>query len=120
MGKIQLFNEENTVENLVRDILSMQLGWKFITRENLPRKEIEVLVETDLSDAIKKLNPEILDVPDRVDEIIYKLNSVIFSVNDIGLIKTNEEFSKWIKNEQSMPYGPGGQHIPIKIIEVCK
>ena len=112
-----MFNEENSVENLIRDILSEDLGWKFLPRENLSRKESEVLVEDILSETIKKLNPDIVSVPDRIDEIIYKLNSVIFSVNEVGLIKANEEFSRWIKNEQSMPYGPGGQHVPIKLID---
>jgi type I restriction enzyme, R subunit len=112
-----LFNEENTVEDLVRDILSSKLGWNFIPREKINRKETDVLVESILSNAIKKLNPEISSISDRIDEIIYKLNAIIFSVNDVGLITANEEFSKWIKNEQSMPYGPNAQHVPIKLID---
>jgi len=112
-----LFNEENTVENLVRDILGKQLGWKFISRDSIPREEKEVLVETILSDSIKKFNNEVNEVSDRVDEIIHKLNSIIFSVREVGLVKANEEFSKWIKNEQTMPYGQNGQHIPIKLID---
>jgi len=52
---IKLFNEENTVENLVRDILTVQLDWKFIPRESIPREEKEVLVESILIDSIKKI-----------------------------------------------------------------
>ena len=89
----------------------------FLPRDSILREEKEVLVETILADSIKKFNKEVNDVPDRTDEIIYKLNSIIFSVREIGLIKANEEFSKWIKNEQSMPYGPDGQHIPITLID---
>ena len=111
-----MFNEENTVENLVRDIL-ISLDWQFISREKLPRVEADVLVETQLSNMIKTLNPSISNVDDRIEEIIYKLNSIIFSVHDVGLIKANEDFSKWLKGEQTMPYGKNGEYIPIKLID---
>ena len=112
-----MFNEENTVENLVKDILTQESGWNFISRDKLVRKESDILVEDLLSQALQKFNPDIMKVSDRVDEILYKLNSIIFSVHDVGLIKANEEFSKWLKGEQSMPYGTNNQDIPIKIID---
>ena len=112
-----MFNEENTVENLVKDILKKELNWIFIERNELLRKENQVLVESILSNYIKKLNPTTEKIPDRIDEIIYKLDSIIFSVHEVGLIKANEEFTKWLKGEQSMPYGNNGEHIPIKLID---
>ena len=112
-----MFNEENTVENLIRDMLSDELNWVFVSRENIQRKENEVLVENLLKSSLQKLNPSIKEHFDRIDEIIYKLNTIIFSVHDVGLIKANEEFSKWLKNEQSMPYGKNGEHIQIKLID---
>ena len=112
-----MFNEENTVENLVKDTISENLGWKFISRDELPRTEKDVYVESILSKKIKELNPAVAQVPDRIDEILYNLQSIIFSVHDIGLIRANEEFSKWLKGEQSLPYGENGQHIPIRLID---
>ena len=112
-----MFNEENTVEHLVRDILTNQLNWKFISRENLDRKESQVIVENILSKNIENLNPEITLDSGRLDEVLYKLTSIIFSVNDVGLIKANEEFSQWLKGEKTMPYGTNNQHIPIKLID---
>ena len=115
-----MFNEENTVENLVRDILSTQLEWKFIPRDELHRQENEVLVENLLVEKLKKLNPSLLNTSDRINEIIYKLEAIIHSVRDVGLIKANEEFSKWLKGEQSMPYGENSEYIPIKLIDFDK
>jgi len=112
-----LFNEENTVENLVKDIVSQKLGWRFIPREKLSRVEKDVFVESILSEKIKEFNPVVSQELDRLDEILYKLQSIIYSVHDVGLIKANEEFSKWLKNEQSMPYGKNGEHMPIKLID---
>lgn len=114
---INLFNEENTVENLVGDILSQKLGWRFIPNNELERTENDVFVESILSEKLKTLNGAINQVPDRIDELLYKLHSIIHSVHDVGLIKSNEEFTKWLKGEQSMPYGENGQHIPINLID---
>lgn len=114
---IKLFNEENTVENLVRDVLSQKLGWKFVSSNELTRSENDIFVEPILSEKIKHLNQAVKQVPDRVEEILYKLQSIILSVREAGLIKSNEEFSKWLKGEQSLPYGENGQHIPIKLID---
>ncbi len=112
-----MFNEENTVEDLVKDIISTQLDWKFIPRDELQRKETEVFIEETLTNSLKKLNPVLKQSPDKIDEILYKLNSIVYSVNDVGLIKANEDFTKWLKGEQSMPYGSNGQHIPIILID---
>lgn len=112
-----MFNEENTVENLVRDILSQKLGWRFVSNSELARSEKDVFVESMLSEKLKELNPAVRQVPDRVEEILHKLRSIILSVRDTGLIKSNEEFSKWLKGEQSLPYGENGQHIPIRLID---
>ena len=55
-----MFNEENTVEDLVKNIISEELGWKFIPREALQRKEKGVFVESFLRDALVKFNPSLL------------------------------------------------------------
>ena len=44
-----------------------------LPQQEIPRKESDVLVEQFLSDAIKKFNIDIMNIPDRIDEIIYKL-----------------------------------------------
>jgi len=111
-----VFNEQNTVENYIRDLL-VKMGWKFIAREHLPRAEQDVLVEEHLRQALIKLNPEIKERPERADEILYKLRAIIISVRGTGIVKTNEEFTKWIRNEKTMPFGENGEHTSVKLID---
>ena len=114
---IKLFNEENAIENLVRDVLSQGLGWRFVPNHKLDRSEKDVFVESILVEKLQELNPAVRQRSDRVGEIIYKLESIIFTVHDTGLVRSNEEFSKWLKGEQSLPYGENNRHIPIRIID---
>ena len=111
-----MFNEENVVENRFRDSLVEQ-GWKFIEPKKLPRQENDILVEDYVKEALVKLNPEIKKNPELAEEVLYKLRAIIISVRGTGLVKTNEEFSKWIKNQKTMPFGDNGEHTSIKLID---
>jgi len=111
-----VFNEENSVENFVRDLLT-NIGWKFVPRSELNRAESDVLVEENLVNALIRLNPLIAENPGRADEIIYKLRAIFISVRGSGLVKANEEFSRWLKNEKTMPFGERGEHVSIKLID---
>jgi len=111
-----MFNEQNTVENYIKDLLT-KMGWKFVPRENLPRKEQDVLVEEYVKDALIKLNPEIAEKPERADDVLYKLRAIIISCRGTGIVRTNEELSKWIKNEKTLPFGENGEHTSVKIID---
>ena len=33
------------------------------------------------------------------------------------MVRANEEFSKWIRGEMSLPFGKNNQHVPIKLID---
>src|SRR3989339_845895 len=111
-----VFNEQNTVEDYIKDLL-VKMGWKFIPREKLPRQEQEVLVEEHVKNTLIKLNPEIAEKPERADEILYKLRAIIISVRGTGIVKTNEEFSKWLRNEKTMPFGENGEHTTVRLID---
>ena len=50
-----MFNEENSVENLVRDLL-INMKWDFVPRHELPRHETDVLVEEHLINSLIKLH----------------------------------------------------------------
>ena len=52
------FNEENTVENYIKDLL-VPLGWKFVSFYDLKRQESDVLVEESVKNALIRLNSEI-------------------------------------------------------------
>jgi type I restriction enzyme, R subunit len=131
------FNEANTVEAFVRDLLCggithhtavgpglarrsgqiSGLGWHYLSHENLPRQPQEALVEDHLSEALIRLNPTIAKQPDRVDDVLYRLRAIIMGVRSDGLVKANEEFAVWLTGEKSMPFGENGEHVTIKLID---
>jgi len=110
------FNEANTVEAFIRDLLK-SIGWTFVDRDTLPRQQQDVLVESDLREALVRLNPTIAERPERADEVLYRLRAAIMTVRDTGLVKANEEFAAWLLGERSMPFGENGEHVTIRLID---
>jgi type I restriction enzyme R subunit len=134
-----MFNESNTVEAYLYDLLSgptkpfaanvvqepeshygrahKGLGWRRIASADFPRQAQEVLVEKWVREALTRLNPEIAAQPDRADEVLYKLRAIILSVRTDGLIRANEEMTAWLRGERSMPFGQNNEHVPVRLID---
>lgn len=68
--------------------------------QEIERGVNEVLVEPELKESLIRLNPEIALRNELVDEDIYKLRAVLITVNQVGLVKANEEFFKWLTGEK--------------------
>jgi type I restriction enzyme R subunit len=126
------FTELNSVEhyiihqisgvNLNTNTVSATLGdysvqWQYQSPEQLGRGVNEVLVESVLVEVLIRLNPEIEANPNLADEVIHKLRAILISVNQIGLVKANEEFFAWMTGEKTMPFGENNRHVPIKLID---
>jgi type I restriction enzyme R subunit len=126
------FTELNSVEHyIIHQISGVNLNadkvaspnagygflWQYQSAEELPRGVNEVLVETELKAALLRLNPEIAEQPERADEVIYKLRAILISVNQIGLVKANEEFFKWLTGEKTMPFGDNNRHVPVRLLD---
>jgi len=131
------FTEASTVECLVRDLLCggvnrhttaahglarhtgkiAGLGWHFLASVTIPRQPQDVLIETWVREALIRLNPEIAAVPDRADEVLYKLRAIVLAVRSDGLIKANEEMTAWLRGDRSMPFGPNHEHTTIRLID---
>lgn len=94
------------------------LQWQYQSPEQLDRGVNEVLVESELVDALVRLNPEIEANPNLADEVIHKLRAILISVNQIGLVKANEEFFAWMTGEKTMPFGENNRHVPVKLIDL--
>ena len=107
------FNEENTIEQMIISTLKGN-GWKYIPADELPRMNSDVLVESMVKEALIRLNPAIAAEPSRADEVIYKLRTLILSVQPHDLITKNEEFEKKIFEENSYPFGENGRMTPIR------
>lgn len=134
-----MFNESNTVEAYLYDLLSgpaksipanvvhepqatygrsqKGIGWRRIASTDFPRQHQDVLVEPWVREALIRLNPEIAARPDRADEVLYKLRAIVLSVRSDGLIRTNEEMMAWLKGERSMPFGQNNEHVTVRLID---
>lgn len=112
-----MFNELNSVENFVRDILTGQLDWEYIPAKELNRSITDALLVDDLTDALKRLNPEVAARPDYADEVLYKLQAILLSVHSDGLVRANEAFAAWLTGDKSMPFGENNQHVPVRLID---
>jgi type I restriction enzyme, R subunit len=104
---------EQDFEKLVIESIS-QCGWNYIPAEELPRDHSDVMVEPMVREALIRLNPEIAEEPERADEVIYKLRSVILSVQPHNLITQNELFKKMIFETNTYPFGKDGRAVPIR------
>ncbi len=127
------FNELNSVEHYIinqltgvnlntnevsDDISAYGPTWKFKSAQDLQRSVNEVLLEQDLKNALIQLNSEIALNPDLADEVIYKLRAILISVNQVGLVRANEEFFKWLNGDKTMPFGDNNRHVPIRLIDL--
>jgi len=108
-----LFNEDNTIEQMVLTSLKNN-GWKCIPAEELQREYSDVMVETMVKEALIRLNPEIAEEPSRADEVIYKLRTLILTVQPHNLVTQNEMFKKMVFEENSYPFGKDGRMVPIR------
>ena len=138
------FTESNTVEQMILDAASGLAGalrhtaqqnlslyrkdsgstplarWTYMPYDQVPRQPAEVMVESWLRVALIKLNPEIAAQPDRADEVIYNLRAILLSVQADGLVRANENFMAWLRGEKTMPFGPNGEHVPVRLVDTVE
>ncbi|MEC1781867.1 type I restriction endonuclease subunit R [Schinkia azotoformans] len=107
-----MFTENDFEEMLIEKI--SKNGWKYVASDELPRQHSDVMVETMVREALIRLNPEIAEDPSRADEVIYKLRTIILSVQPHNLVTQNEVFKKMVFEENSYPFGEDGRMIPIR------
>lgn len=107
----------NSIDNVAETQKTYGVQWEYKSAETLNRGVNEVLVESELKESLVRLNPEILSSPELADEVIYKLRAILISVNQVGLVKANEEFFKWLTGEKTMPFGENNRHVPVRLID---
>jgi hypothetical protein len=67
-----------------------------------------------------ELLPEIAAQPDRAAEVIYNLRACILSVQADGLVRANENFMAWLRGEKTMPFGPHGEHVSVRLVDAAE
>jgi type I restriction enzyme R subunit len=133
------FTESNTVEQMILEavgrtlpstvedfptfgteppsIVPRPVRWDYTFGPNLPRQNGDIMVEAWLREALVRLNPEIAEQPERADEVIYALRAILLTVQGDGLVRANENFMSWLRGEKTMPFGPNGQHVTVRLVD---
>ena len=136
------FTESNTIEQMILDAVTQHGGrgalslrevspgfgeslgrelrpahWDYLPAAQLARQVGDVMVEPWVREALVRLNPEIAAQPDRADEVIYNLRACILSVQADGLVRANENFMAWLRGEKTMPFGPHGEHVTVRLVD---
>ncbi len=135
------FNESNTIEQMILDAVAARIAmpsvvhekplgygdslgnefrparWEYAPGPQLPRQRSDVMVEIWVREALIRLNPEIAAQPNRADEVIYNLRAILLSVQADGLVRANENFMAWLRAEKTMPFGPNGEHVTVRLVD---
>ena len=62
----------------------MAVGYGRSRGKELKRSEEDVLIASDIRQALIALNPHIADEPERVDEVLYKLQALLVSAEAVA------------------------------------
>jgi type I restriction enzyme R subunit len=111
------YNEANTVRDFVRNLVKSD-DIQFVPGRSLRRRPDEVMLEAQVRAALIRLNPAIEANPRLTDDVIYHLRAVILSArHSPNPVVANEEFTAWLTGQKSMPFGPAGEHVTVRLID---
>jgi len=116
MSAIEKTLNEKVVQMGVASHIS-KLGWQFAEDETLGRPFESVFLQDDLILSLEKLNPEIVKVRSRADEVLAKLRAVLLGVRNDGLVASNEEFVGWICGRRTIKYIGTDQDVQVRVID---
>lgn len=112
--------EEAAVQTAIVDRLSQDdLGWLPATGGAPPRQLDGVLLEDEIVAALTKLNPLVREQPERVEEVLPKLRSVLLAAADDGLVRANEEMVAWLRGHKTVRFNgrPADDFVPVRLID---
>ncbi|MGW1284639.1 type I restriction endonuclease subunit R [Streptomyces sp. NPDC001118] len=113
-----MFSERDTVQAFVTDRLTALPDLAWVCQGTQPdRTEQDVLIESELRDALIRLNPPIAADPELADEVLYRLTALIRSARGEGVVKANEDFRSWLLGERSMPFGPDHEYVNVQLVD---
>ena len=109
---------ESTVQDaLVARLTQPDLGWTFVDPDDLPRELEDVILESEVVAALKRLNPEIASHPERVDEVMPQIRATLRTVTNDGLLATNEQMVAWLCGRKTVSYTGETDFLPVRLID---
>ncbi len=104
------YTEVSVVEKPIIDWLQ-HLGWTYVAPDKLNRDAEEPFDLPILEEAIRRLNPAVIQSDTDVDNVINHLRRVSNDING------NREFFDWIKGEKSIVLNPGEKAQVVRLID---
>lgn len=111
------FGEESTVQRLVVETLA-GVGWEHVPASELGRASDDVLIEQDLVDALVRLNPAIAERPERADEVLPLLRSLLLSAATDGVVQTNEQMVGWLRGNRTVRFVGTDDYVPVRLVDL--
>ena len=104
------YTEFKTVEKPIIDWL-VELGWEYISPEELRRESDEPFDLPTLSDAIRRLNTAIVQDNEDMEKVVNQLRRMSNDING------NREFFEWLKGERSIVLWPGKKAETVRLTD---
>jgi len=112
------FTEANTIQAAVIARLSKaDMGWQLAVPDQLVREDLSAFVESDIADALTRLNPVIAKDPDRVDQVLPALRATVLSAIEDGLVAANERMMGWLRGTQAVQFVGEPAPVPVRLID---
>ena len=108
--------EHNSVQQPLVDEL-VRLGWSYFPGKSLDRQLEQVFIESEVVDALVRLNPDVAEVPARASEVVKLLRNLTFQVDDEGLVETNRDAMSWLRGLQTHKFVGADAFRPVRLID---
>ncbi|RXZ51899.1 type I restriction endonuclease subunit R [Agromyces binzhouensis] len=107
------YSEKDTVQNGLVQLL-VEAGWTYVPGHALPRTKQEVFVQSDLRDAIERLNPALVG---RTDAVLAALRIVALSAASDGLMVANQAFTRLLRGGGTVLMPDTNHDEPYRLID---
>ncbi len=97
------------------------LGWELADGADLVEDGLrgfdEVLISSDVIEAITRLNPDVKGDLQRVEQVLSRLRAVLLAVANDGLVAANEEMIAWLRGHRSIRFVGEERDTPVRLID---
>lgn len=93
------------------------MGWSRVAGSALDRERIDPFIESDIREALIRLNPKIAKDNSLVDLAIPKVRAVIFAAQNDGLMRANEIMARLLRGLESIDIPGEPSPTPLKVID---